>query len=131
MVDMGDGLHKQICSGIQSIYTEEELLHRKVVAYNNIKPCKMAGEASQAMILAGEFDHNGPNENCQLLEFEGGGEDIALGTRITIEGVLDPVGEEADTASLKSIGKEWQKVQPLFNIEDDYAFFGNHQWKVN
>jgi lysyl-tRNA synthetase class 1 len=53
---------RQILSGIQEFYTEEELLHKKVVVLSNLKEAKLAGEISQGMILAVENE-----DTCKLL----------------------------------------------------------------
>lgn len=45
---------RQILSGIQKYYTEEELMGKKVVVVVNLKEAKLAGEISQGMILAVE-----------------------------------------------------------------------------
>ena len=92
-------------------------LNRKVVAYYNIKPCKMAGEASEAMVLAGVVDNKGPNEQVEVLDFEHP-EAVNVGDKITIEGVLDPIGQESEGVSLKNISKQWAKAQPHFTVKD-------------
>ncbi|CAD7925717.1 unnamed protein product [Amoebophrya sp. A120] len=132
-VDMGEGITRQICSGIVKFYPdgEKDLLNRKVITYFNIKPAKLAGEASEGMILAGAIDNKGPNEQCELLQLENP-DACAVGTKITLKGCLEEVGAEAATTSLKNISKQWAKAQPLFSIDNSSkAFFaGKHQWVV-
>ncbi|MCB0746218.1 MAG: methionine--tRNA ligase, partial [Ignavibacteriae bacterium] len=45
---------KQIIAGIAKSYQPEELLNKKVVVVNNLKPAKLFGELSEGMILAVE-----------------------------------------------------------------------------
>merc|ERR1712046_278734 len=90
----------------------------------------MGGEASEGMILAGVVDNKGPNEVCEVLDFEDPSA-VEVGTRITIDGVLDPVGAEADNTSVKNISKQWAKVQPLFNVTERFAYLSDKfKWGV-
>ncbi len=45
---------RQIVSGIASWYAPEDLVGRKVIIVDNLKPAKLCGEISQGMILAGD-----------------------------------------------------------------------------
>ena len=50
-IDLGNE-KKQIVSGLQGHYTEEDLLNKKVIVINNLKPAKLGGYESNGMILA-------------------------------------------------------------------------------
>lgn len=52
-VKIGDKV-VQICSGIRSAYTPEQMVGRKVMVITNLKPRKMAGLDSQGMLLCAE-----------------------------------------------------------------------------
>ncbi len=56
---------RQILSGLQKIYTENELLDRKVIVLTNLKPAKLAGYESNGMILACSKEDN--HDMCGLL----------------------------------------------------------------
>lgn len=45
---------RQIVSGIAAWYAPEDLVGRKVIIVDNLKPAKLCGEISQGMILAGD-----------------------------------------------------------------------------
>ena len=51
MVSLGNE-ERQIVSGLQKYYTEEELIGKKVVLVANLKPAKLKGIESNGMILA-------------------------------------------------------------------------------
>ncbi|MDX1699155.1 MAG: methionine--tRNA ligase, partial [Melioribacteraceae bacterium] len=52
-VKLGDQ-EKQVIAGIAKSYSESELINKNVVIVSNLKPAKLAGEISEAMILAVE-----------------------------------------------------------------------------
>ena len=53
-VDLGEETPRQVVSGLVKFMTEDELLGRQVVLLCNLKPAKMRGVESQAMVLAAE-----------------------------------------------------------------------------
>ena len=63
-VDVKDEI-RQIVSGLQKIYSIDELNDRKVVTILNLKKAKLAGVESNGMILA--IDNPKSSENCSLL----------------------------------------------------------------
>uniref|UniRef100_A0A1X7SH68 tRNA-binding domain-containing protein n=1 Tax=Amphimedon queenslandica TaxID=400682 RepID=A0A1X7SH68_AMPQE len=50
-IDVGDKEPRTVVSGLVKYFKEEELLGKKVVMLCNIKPSKMRGIESQAMLL--------------------------------------------------------------------------------
>ena len=53
---------KQVIAGLKQHMTKAELLHSLVVVITNLKAAKLAGEASEAMILAAQAHlPEGPN----------------------------------------------------------------------
>lgn len=57
-VDVGK-CEKNIVSGIANCYKEEELIGRKIVLVNNLKPVKLCGESSEGMLLAANDGNDG------------------------------------------------------------------------
>ncbi|MDD4027068.1 MAG: methionine--tRNA ligase subunit beta [Candidatus Shapirobacteria bacterium] len=55
-VDFGEEKLRNVFSGIKKWYKPEDLIDKKTVFVTNIKPRKIMGEESQAMIFAGEND---------------------------------------------------------------------------
>ncbi len=53
-VDFGNGEHVEIVSGLVPYYTEEELLHKKIIVVKNLAPAKLRGVKSHGMLLAAE-----------------------------------------------------------------------------
>ena len=61
MVSLGNE-ERQIVSGLQKYYKEEELIGKKVVLVANLKPAKLKGVESNGMILAA-----GDGDNVKVL----------------------------------------------------------------
>jgi len=78
-----------IVSGLVPFYKEEELLNKKIILANNLKPAKLRGVESKGMLLAAE-DHKGPPDaegnGAMRVEVLDGG-DAPLGTRVMVEGI--------------------------------------------
>jgi methionyl-tRNA synthetase len=47
---------KQICAGIKSGYDPEELIGKRIIIVDNLKPAKLRGVESQGMLLAASDD---------------------------------------------------------------------------
>merc|ERR1712087_846826 len=77
-VDIGDEKPRQVITGLQTFYKEADLKNRKVVVYCNIKPGKLAGHESQAMVLAATKGKGTDDEVCELLDPP---KDTKIGTR--------------------------------------------------
>ena len=54
VVDIGSGVKKQVMAGLKQHMAKEQLLHSLVVVITNLKAAKLAGEVSEAMILAAQ-----------------------------------------------------------------------------
>jgi methionyl-tRNA synthetase len=88
-----DGQEERIIvSGLVPFFKEEELLNKKIILANNLKPAKLRGVESKGMLLAAE-DHSGPidaeGKGTMRVEVLDGG-DAPLGTRVLAEG-LEPM----------------------------------------
>lgn len=120
-VDIGDEKQRQVITGLQKHYCIEELRGRKVVVYCNIKPGKLAGYESQAMVLAATKDKGTEAEVCKLLDPPEGASE---GTR-PMCGSLE-IGCNSATQSVKHVSKFWNQVMPLFlaNDKGEAAFGG-------
>ena len=53
-VDVGNGVTKQIVSGLVDYYSAEDMLGKHIIVINNLKPAKLRGEKSEGMVLAAE-----------------------------------------------------------------------------
>ncbi|KAG2440830.1 hypothetical protein HXX76_003685 [Chlamydomonas incerta] len=56
-VDIGGGETRQVCAGLRQFLPVEALSGALVCVVANLKAAKLAGEASEAMVLAGEHDN--------------------------------------------------------------------------
>jgi aminoacyl tRNA synthase complex-interacting multifunctional protein 1 len=72
-VDVGSGVTKQVMAGLKQHMAKEHLLHSLVVVITNLKAAKLAGEISEAMILAAQApDPSVPQGECvQVLQVPG------------------------------------------------------------
>lgn len=109
---------RTVCSGLNGLVPLEEMQGRKVVVVANLKPVKMRGIKSCAMVLAasprlreGEVDnHAGP------VELVTPPADSVAGQRVYFEGWK---GEPEGILNPKK--KVWEMIQPGFTITDDFA----------
>ena len=107
---------RTVCSGLNGLVPLAEMQNRKIVAVCNLKPVKMRGVLSAAMVLAasprlaeGEEDkHAGPVELVSPPVSATAGERIYFeGWEGEPEGVLNPKK------------KVWEMIQPGFTTTDD------------
>ena len=71
-LDVGEGVERQILTGIKKWYSPEDFLGKQIVFLANLEPRKMMGEESQGMLLAVE---NSDEEKPILLVAENEVED--------------------------------------------------------
>ncbi|KAL5329954.1 hypothetical protein ACEPPN_003474 [Leptodophora sp. 'Broadleaf-Isolate-01'] len=109
---------RTVCSGLNGLVPLEEMQGRKVVVVCNLKPVKMRGVKSCAMVLAasprlkeGEEDHHaGP------VELVTPPTDAPAGERVYFEGWQ---GEPEGVLNPKK-GRVWETIQPGFKTTSDY-----------
>ncbi|KAH6723177.1 hypothetical protein BKA61DRAFT_585956 [Leptodontidium sp. MPI-SDFR-AT-0119] len=109
---------RTVCSGLNGLVPLEEMQGRKVVVVCNLKPVKMRGVKSCAMVLAasprlkeGEEDHHaGP------VELVTPPADAPAGERVYFEGWK---GEPEGVLNPKK-GRVWETIQPGFKTTSDY-----------
>jgi aminoacyl tRNA synthase complex-interacting multifunctional protein 1 len=107
---------RTVCSGLNGLVPLEDMQGRKVVTVCNLKPVKMRGIKSCAMVLAaspklkeGEVDdHAGP------VELVNPPADAAAGERVFFEGWK---GEPEGVLNPKK--KVWEMFQPAFTTTED------------
>ncbi|GLI68638.1 hypothetical protein VaNZ11_012999 [Volvox africanus] len=54
-IDLGAGETRQVCAGLRQFLTASQLSGALVCVVTNLKPAKLAGEVSEAMVLAAEL----------------------------------------------------------------------------
>lgn len=106
---------RTVCSGLNGLIPLEEMQGRKIIAVCNLKPVKMRGVLSSAMVLAasprlkeGEEDnHKGP------VELVNPPEGAAAGERVNFSGCEgEPEGQ------LNPKKKIWESLQPGFTTTE-------------
>ena len=102
---------RTVCSGLNGLVPLEEMQGRKVVVVANLKPVKMRGIKSCAMVLAASprLKEGEPDNHAGPVELVTPPSDAAAGTRVYFEGWE---GEPEGVLNPKK--KVWEMIQPGF-----------------
>lgn len=106
-IDLGEGTPRQVVSGLVKFIPIEAMANRRVVCVANLKPTKLKGVESQAMVLCGKATDGSAME---LVEPPEG---VPLGERVTCEGHTDEPEKQLNPKK-----KIWEKLQPTLNTSD-------------
>lgn len=115
-IDVGEGEPRTVVSGLVHHVTVEEFTNRMVVLLCNLKPQKMRGIESQAMVLCASTEGN--NRRVELLDPPEG---CTPGERVFVEGYDSGQPDE----ELKPKKKVFEKLQADFKVSEDCIA----QWK--
>jgi len=115
---------RQIVSGLQGIYTKEELENKNVIVISNLKPAKLGGYESNGMILACEDPEIG-HDDCGLLTH-----DLEVGAQISCgdfvanneSKIKSKVFQKAEMKGQDN--KVWFKEKELKGVQIDRGFKG-------
>ena len=107
-VDVGDGAPRTVVSGLVDFMPASELTNRRAVLLCNLKPAKMRGIESQAMVLAAS------NDDHSKVELLTPPAECAIGERITFKGC----DGEPVLPFMPPKKKIWEAVQPDFHTND-------------
>jgi len=105
-VDVGEAEPRQVVSGLVKFIPMEQMAGRRVVLLTNLKPTKLKGVESQAMVLCGKAADGSAME---LVEPPDG---AAVGERVTFTG---HEGEPESVINPKKKPTTWEKVMPSLN----------------
>jgi len=120
-IDVGDAKPRTVVSGLRKFVTLEEMQNRFVVVLCNLKPSKLKGVLSEAMVLAAS---NSEHNQVELLTPPNG---CVPGERVSFEGFT---GEPEEQLNPKK--KVWETVQPEFSTTDEcVAVYKNVPFKVS
>jgi methionine--tRNA ligase beta chain len=120
-VEIAPGEMRQVVAGLKKHVKKEDLLLKLVVLILNLKPAKLGGVASEAMILAGEgplaggTDEKDDQRVVKVLEPAMGS---SIGDRVFLEG-----GAPSESPDKKLSSKVWEKVVPLLQIKGGHAHY--------
>lgn len=106
-IDVGEESPRTVCSGLVGSVPLEELQDRVVLVMCNLKPVKMRGITSQAMVMCAS------NEKRTLFELLNAPEGSVPGDRVTFDGFP---GEPDKQLNPKK--KVWEQVQPHLRTND-------------
>merc|ERR1719197_1677224 len=113
-IDVGEAAPRQIVSGLQAFYTEEEMLNRKVLVVCNLKAAKLAGSLSEGMVLCAKGDGK--------VELISPHADSKPGDKIICEGVktVNDAGDayEPKTANLVKKKKLWESYAEKLKTDE-------------
>ncbi|XP_044175860.1 aminoacyl tRNA synthase complex-interacting multifunctional protein 1-like isoform X2 [Acropora millepora] len=106
-IDVGEDLPRTVCSGLVGSVLLEDLQDRMVIVMCNLKPVKMRGVTSQAMVMCSG------SEDRKFFELLDPPEGSVPGDRVTFEGYPgDPDGQ------LNPKKKIWEQVKPHLRTND-------------
>lgn len=114
-VEVAKGETRQVVAGLRKFLPASELQGRKVGVVVNLKPAKLAGQLSEAMILAGEATEPNGQLIVKVLEPS---PNASVGERIFTE------AQEATSNPVKQLSsKVWEKIVSLLKVEAGIAKF--------
>jgi methionyl-tRNA synthetase len=100
-LDDGTGIERVIVSGLVPFYKEEELLGKRIILVNNLKPAKLRGTESRGMLLAASVSGAEGKETVEVLSAPW----AAPGTRVILPGqdLNAPAEAEIDVDAFFSV----------------------------
>lgn len=121
-IDLGDASGpRTVVSGLAKYIPLEQLQGKMVVCLANLKPTKLRGILSEAMVLAAS---DAEKTRVELVEPSEGSE---VGEAVIFEGF-----ERTPDAQLNPKHKVWEKCQPLLKtLADGTAVFGDAPFKTS
>jgi len=120
-IDLGESKPRTVVSGLRKFIPLEEMQNRLVVVLCNLKPSKLKGVLSEAMVLAAS---DSSHTQVELLIPPSGS---VPGERVIFEGFT---GEPEEQLNPKK--KVWETIQPNFSTTDDcVAVFKNIPFKTS
>lgn len=115
--DLGEGDARQIMAGLQQFYPDPSVLVGQMVCVaSNLKPAKLAGEPSQAMVLAAEA--KGPDGQVSTVKPLQPPVNACPGDLVHLDGVSPPA---AYPKVLKT--DDWRQVVPGLVVRGGKATF--------
>jgi len=107
-IDIGEGKPRTVVSGLVKFVPMDQMQDRYVIVLCNLKPAKLRGVTSEAMVLAAS---NSDHTQVELLDPPSG---VKIGERVTFDGFSGEADEQ-----LNPKHKIWEAIQPDFATLDD------------
>lgn len=119
-IDVGEEAPRQICSGIGKFLAPDQVVGKKVVIVSNLKARKMAGTASEGMLLCASKKADPEDAESELAELTlvEAPEEAEVGERVVVE---MPDEEHGQAATPNKVGKKklYEKVAPDLRTNKD------------
>lgn len=115
-VDVGEEAPRQVVTGLRKFVPENELKDAMVLTIVNLKPAKLAGQASVAMILATEYEAEGETKVKLVRVPEG----AKCGDVVTPAGTAPSATYPKECKS-----KFWDAVKEKLAVKDGKAMYGD------
>lgn len=124
-VSYGDMGTRSVCAGLRNFLSEDDLRERLVVTICNLKPLKLRGVSSEAMILAGSVvSSEGAKETVVPL---GPPSQAQEGDIVSVQGI----DEERTVIEGKFVSKKvWDKVVPRLSVVNGSACYNGSPFVV-
>lgn len=117
---------RTVCAGLRKFIPKEDMLNRMVVTICNLKPRKLRGVPSEAMVLAGSVvSGEGEKETVVPVDPPQGAIEGAL---IAADGIT---GERTVAPGKFVSGKVWDKVVPRLNVKDGIACYNGEPMRTD
>jgi len=113
-LEVGPGEMRQVVTGLRKFVPEEELKGRMVLAILNLKVAKLAGQVSEAMILATEAEVGGELS----VKLVGVPADATIGDCVNAEGIAPP-----DVYPKECKSKFWDAVKDKLKVVGGKAMY--------
>eukprot|EP00898_Chlorokybus_atmophyticus_P006553 jgi/Chlat1/689/Chrsp104S01167 len=114
-VDVGEPEKRQVCAGLRHYVPAEALSGALVCCVCNLKPAKLAGTLSEAMILAAESEIEGGKLSVQTLAPPAG---ASPGDQVFVKG-----GQPSTSYTKQLSSKVWALVGPLLQVQGGNAIY--------
>ncbi|AGO13308.1 AaceriAFR164Wp [[Ashbya] aceris (nom. inval.)] len=112
-VSFGELGTKQICTGLRDHVSLSEMQDSLVVVLNNIKKCKLRGEASEAMMLCAEYSPKELKPSVQLLRPATPQLELC-GAQVL---AADSLGKEVASTSRRIKPAEWEELSSRLSVD--------------
>lgn len=119
-VSYGPEESRTVCAGLRNYLTDDEMRDRLVVTICNLKPRKLRGVNSEAMILAGSTKSGDGNKETVVPL--GPPKDAAEGDIVCTS---DITGERTVETGKFVSGKIWDKIVPRLSVQQGTACYNN------
>lgn len=123
-IEVGEERPRTVMSGLRKYFTEDQLLHRKVVVITNLKPRRVGSFVSEGMVICAV------NGDRSVVEFVEPPKGALVGEVIQFEGLPAVVPDEEVNPNRKT--SPWGKCAESLRVtEEGVAAFQNNAFMTS